>query len=284
MPLECDIENARQAGRILYNTFNDPKVGIFGRTVMPEDILPKGMVRGSYEHRMFITLTVSIDYQRDADTLWAVSRKTFEDEDTRYLFFPESVYKAPFLKVREDMQKYKLSKKPNQDSWIWRTNAISFLKKWSSDPLNLIKTVHFNAVHLLERIKNDKNPQGNKLKHDFPFLRGDKIAVLWIRMLRDNVGLDLNNMPQIPIPVDTHIARATLMVAFSPDWQGKVPAKEIQAIWQKAAKGTNLIALDFDEPLWHLSKYGCSKCIGNYCPTKAQCPVSRLCRLAKVGG
>ena len=33
---------------------------------MPKDILPKGVIKGSLAHIMFIALTVSIDYQRNA--------------------------------------------------------------------------------------------------------------------------------------------------------------------------------------------------------------------------
>lgn len=277
-----DITRARQAGIILYKAFNNPKLGIFGRTLMPEDILAKGMERGSYEHRVFITLTVSIDYQRDADILWEASRKTFEDPNTAYLFSTQSVYQVPLTKLREDMQKHKLSKKPEKDSWIWRTNAVSFLKKWGGDPLNLIKAASVDAMQLLGRIRNDRHEQGNRLVHDFPYLRGNKIAVLWIRMLRDNVKLELRNMARVPIPVDTHIARATQMLGFSEQLQVKPSFEQIQAIWWEAAEGTNFIALDFDEPLWHLSKYGCSNCTGNYCPKKNQCPVSGFCIVAKA--
>jgi hypothetical protein len=277
-----DVLRARQAGIILYKAFNNPRLGIFGKTLMPEDILAEGMMRGSYEHRVFITLTVSIDYQRDADILWKASRKTFEDPSTVYLFSPQSVYQVPLQKLREDMQKHKLSKKPKKDSWIWRTNVVSFLKKWDGDPLNLIKATNFDAVQLLGRIRNDRHEQGNRLVHDFPYLRGNKIAVLWIRMLRDNVKLELRNMVQVPIPVDTHIARATQMLGLSEYLQGKPSFEQIQAIWREAAEGTNLIALDFDEPLWHLSKYGCSKCTGNCCPKKDQCPVSGFCIVAEA--
>ena len=39
------------------------------------DILPEGVEGGSLEHVLFITLTVSLDYMRDAPTLWESARK-----------------------------------------------------------------------------------------------------------------------------------------------------------------------------------------------------------------
>jgi hypothetical protein len=65
-------ERGRKVGKLLHKCFST--TGILGNMEMPEDILPKGMKRGSLEHLMFITLTVAIDYQRDANALWLVSR------------------------------------------------------------------------------------------------------------------------------------------------------------------------------------------------------------------
>ena len=72
--LTINLEAARNVAVILYGKFNSDE-GIFGHNVMPEDLLPKwgsslsssNIARGSYEHLMFITLVVSIDYQRNAD-------------------------------------------------------------------------------------------------------------------------------------------------------------------------------------------------------------------------
>ena len=32
-----------------------------------------------------------------------------------------------------------------------------------------------------------------------------------------------------------------------------------------------------DEPLWHLSRYGCKFRKGSFCPNKWRCPVSKFC-------
>jgi hypothetical protein len=78
---------AKEVAVIVYEKFNSDE-GIFGHNVMPEDFLPtwgsdlsySGIDRGSYEHLLFITMVVSIDYQRNADQLWDAGRKTFEDK------------------------------------------------------------------------------------------------------------------------------------------------------------------------------------------------------------
>ncbi len=118
MSIFIDVDRGKQAAELLYNSFST--VGIFGKTETPEDIIPKGMMKGSLEHILFITLTVSIDYKRDVSVLWYSSRKTYEDPEIRYLFKPKSLHETPPRIIIKDMLKYKLSKKPKQDANIWR--------------------------------------------------------------------------------------------------------------------------------------------------------------------
>ena len=74
--LPADMKRARNLAIKLFTAFSVSGEGIFGRTVMPEDELPEGVIRGSLEHLLFITLTVTIDYQRDAHELWQIARDT----------------------------------------------------------------------------------------------------------------------------------------------------------------------------------------------------------------
>jgi hypothetical protein len=73
---------------------------------MPEDEPPPGVQGGSLDLVLFITLTVAIDYQRDADALWESSRKTFANAETRYVFDPAAVHAAEPKWVRADLSKY----------------------------------------------------------------------------------------------------------------------------------------------------------------------------------
>jgi len=88
-----DNQQGRKVAEILYNSFNT--TGIFGKSKkdLPENIIPKGIEKGSVEHILFLTLTVYIDYMRDADEYWHSARKTYEDPNTNYLFVPKEVYK-----------------------------------------------------------------------------------------------------------------------------------------------------------------------------------------------
>jgi hypothetical protein len=137
----------------------------------------------------------------------------------------------------------------------------------------------------LKRLKKDKYKEDGKLKDAFPSLRGDKISPLWIRMLRDNVGITcLKSLDKVPIPVDIHIARATLSLGIvRGQYDGPLEgiAPYIHQAWFESVIGLTannepMIALDLDEPLWHLSKYGCSK---HRNEISGECSVFKTCEL-----
>ncbi len=58
MGLLIDNERGKEVAELLYNLFST--AGIQGRNEMPEDTMPKGVIKGSLEHIIFITLTVFI--------------------------------------------------------------------------------------------------------------------------------------------------------------------------------------------------------------------------------
>lgn len=280
--MEIDHIKGKKIAELLYHSFLTK--GIFGQTIMPEDLVPIGIDPGSRKHLLFITLTVAIDYQRDATALWNSSRHTYEDAATCYLFEPAEVVSTPLSKVINDMQKHKLSKKPNKDALIWATISETIVNKFHNDPRNILKAGEFKGDRILELLRKSKHMKNGRWIPDFPYLSGNKIGPLWVRMLRDNLGYDIANMELIPIPVDVHVARATLTLGIvRGKYSGHINElfNYIRQAWFESVKGLKrsdglpMIALDVDESLWHLSRGGCTKRHSNgYCSRKAIC----LCR------
>lgn len=291
MAIFNDVERGKKVADLLCLCFTT--TGIHGNKEMPEDLAPSGVVRGSLEHILFITFSVSIDYQRDADALWASSRQTYEDPLTRYLFTPQLLHEAAFSKIVLDMQKYKLSKKSQQDANIWHTVGVTFYKKWQSDPRNFLASCNWDAPLILARLKVDSHLSNGKRTSDFPFLRGDKIGPLWLRMLRDNASItEIRNLDKVPIPVDIHVARATLALGVvRGQYKGRLDSlfETIRQAWFESVKGLTvenrpMIALDVDEPLWHLSRYGCTKRdkLTGECPVYKQCEAKEFCIKGRI--
>lgn len=156
--------------------------GIHGQKGMPEDLLPAGVERGSLEHVLFITLTVAIDYQREANALWDSARRSRADPETRFLFDPRSLHETPWRQVHEAMQRHGLSKKPVQDCRTWRTVGITFHEKWSGDLRRFLASCGRDAPTILDRLRNDQHLNNERLVMDYPFLRGAKIGPLWLRL------------------------------------------------------------------------------------------------------
>jgi len=281
--LKIDVEKGKQVAVILFDKFNSDE-GIFGKTVMPEDLMwgsdlqGIGVKRDSYEYMMFITMVVSIDYMRDADRLWAAGRSTMEDPETRWLFNPAYVKDRLIDEIMSAMQKHKLSKKHRKDARIWKTVSESFARLYDSDSGKLIKECGIDAKKLYER-KFDV-----RFKKEFPSLSGDKIFPLWIRMLHDNLGIELKNLEKVPIPVDRHVARSMFTTGcLIGEYKGNIAGvkQRVQEAWEIVIKSLAhpklKYALQMDEALWHLSKNGCTSRKENVCPKRKQCPVGDFC-------
>lgn len=286
MTVSIDIDRTRLVAEKIFQTFHDK--GIWGQKVMPEDLIPKNVEVGSIEHLLFITLTVSIDYMREANSLWRISKKTIEDDKTKYLFEPKLLYQAKSTDISEDMMKYSLAKRPKKDPWIWRTVGVSFYKKWGGDPRNFLESCDWDAEVVLKSLKKDQHDYSYRKRHDFPYLRGNKIGSLWVRMLRDNVGIEcLKNLELVPIPVDIHIARASLATGVvRGKFEGNLNMlfQQIREAWSEGVRGLSafnrsMISLDVDEPLWNLSKYGCTyrNDEKGLCPKRDDCVCGDCC-------
>jgi hypothetical protein len=284
--LKIDVEKGKRIAVILFDRFNSEK-GIFGHNIMPEDLLWGSDLsgievrRGSYEHLIFITMVVSIDYMRDADKLWQAGRETMEDMETNWLFSPEIVKNKTLDEIIPAMKKHRLSQKHKKDAGIWKRVSVSFSNIYNSDPRKLLEECDYDAVKIFEK-KYDI-----RFKHDFPSLSGNKIFLLWLRMLHDNVAIELNNLERISIPVDVHIARATFTTGcLKGEYRGSIVdiSPKIDEAWKTIIAGVShpklKYALQMDECLWPLSKYGCKSRKGNFCPRSRDCPVGEFC----IGG
>ena len=254
------------------------KTEFFTNAELPEELIPEGAVVGSYDHIMFLTQSVSIDYMRSAQQLWDAARTTWKDDKTRWIFYPQEIVERNLEDLIDAMAKYKLSRKHTKDPKIWRKVALSFNELFDGDPRNLFEKFNYDALQIF-------NAMRSQYGKDFPYLAGatgtSKILSLWIRILHDVAKVEFKNLHEVPIPVDIHTARATITTGclageFSGSFNELVD--ETKKAWIEACEGTNFYPLQLDEPLWNLSRYGCSNYkIGNPCPVRNQCKLRSYC-------
>jgi hypothetical protein len=273
MTIQVDVPRAREAASLLMTAWNS--TGILGDQSMPEDLAPQGVETGSSAHALFLTLTVAIDYMRDADQLWTASRATYEDPNTRYLFDPHQVTLTPNKTVERDLSIHGLTRKPIRDADIWITLCRTFQDRYQGKVESLMAENGWKAPAIAKYVSRQEQSAY------FPNLRGPKISLLWVRMMNDNwKGHRLVNLDQVELPVDVHTAAATVMGGYvNGNYKGDFPMlrEAVQAVWRKACQGTELYPLQLDEPLWHLSRNGCRKTKTMPCEYEASCPVGHHC-------
>src|SRR5579859_4967669 len=116
---------------------------------MPEDMAPEGVKPGSPEHALFLTLTVAIDYMRDADQLWDAARATYRDPETRYVFDPNRVVQVGIAQLQGALARYKLVKKPIRDTQIWTTVCLTLSRYFEGRVEPLLAQAAWSGPHIL---------------------------------------------------------------------------------------------------------------------------------------
>lgn len=270
---ELDVEHARKVASRLLAAHKASD--IFGPVTMPEEENRPAEATSPEDHMRFITLTVSIDYMRDAEQLWAAARRTFADPHTRYLFEPATVAGTGLLKIMQDMQCYGLSRKPEQDARTWQQVCATLTLHHGGQVSALLSAANNDALRLLQTIRSPR------LAHGFPFLKGPKIGPLWVRLLHDCCGVELRRLDEVPLPVDIHTAQATLQTGCV---RAKVRSGRMadlreatQEVWKRALAGSGAYSLQMDQPLWLLSRRGCRRAEGWPCSARRGCPAADLC-------
>lgn len=282
--LRSDPQRTSRVINILMDWYNDNKRdGVLKDADVPESRPPADVKIGSYEHIMFITFTVSIDYMRDAAQLWDSARRTWEDEETRWVFYPDKVAKRTMdmnepAELVNALAKHKLSKRRDKDAKkIWGPVALSFNRLFEGDPRKLFADLSYDALEIYCQMC-----KRNSYHKHFPYLSGPKILPLWIRMLHTEAGIKFKNLDEVPLPMDIHVARSTITTGcLVGRFEGKFNdfAVKAQEAWREACQHTKYYPLQLDEPLWNLSRLGCSKRRDEEeeCPRKHECRLADFC-------
>ena len=291
--LRPDLARASQISEKLCDAFYNSQTGIHGETLTTswQTNCPSGMKTRSREQLLFIALTSSVDRQRQGGSieLWARRAKpAYEASHDYYLFDPEKVVQAGFDKVYADLKRLGISQKHRPDATAWYSICEAFADKWDGDPQKFLESCYYHAPTLLARLKKDRHPtrlNGRQVR-DYPQLRGPKIGPMFLRLLRDWAQVELTDMDEVPIPVDSQVLKATLCTGVL---RGRYEGPEgplfsdVRSIWREAVKGlTNkatgrpMIGLDMDGPLWRVGRYWCAAGSKAGCPCAPNCGVGAM--------
>lgn len=227
-----------------------------------------------------LTVAAALDYQTDADRLWQAAAETYLDPETRWLFDMNEVARRDVKDVHRAMSAHGFTGRyPNNNAWyVWRL-CRTFAGRYGGSPAGLLEEYGYDA-----RLIHDR---GKRLG-DLPGLAGRKILPFWLRILKDVAGIDLRNIQQVPLPVDVHTARATLRIVYHSNQRPGVPAQREEMVQKwfaicRAVGRPEIHPLALDEPLWLLSRNGCSATDGeSRCARAAECVVAEFCVFQEV--
>lgn len=200
--------------------------------------------KGSRENHLYFTLPVCLNFQRSSPAMWQSALKTYDDPDTRYLFFPEKVTNTPIEQVRVDLLKHKLGLQPNKHTQIWLAIAGTLHKHFDNDPRQIIAAAEGDAgklIHLLQVTR----------RKDFPFLSGPKLSNYWPYILSQYTDVNFTNMHEISIIPDTHVIQSTIQLGMA---DGAVSSTDVEKIWRKVLKDSGISPVTMHPVLWNWSR------------------------------
>lgn len=176
--------------------------------------------------------------------MWASALKTYEDESTRYVFFPEELAAHPIERIRMDLTKHGLALQPNKHVLIWTTIAKTFHEFYRDDPRELIKEAHNDAGELISLLQTTHRKR-------FPYLSGPKLSNYWPYILSNFTNIEFKNAHKISIIPDTHIIQSSEKLGITPPG---AKALQVEAAWRELLQGSGIQPSQLHPVLWNWSR------------------------------
>lgn len=226
------------------------KNGELGGEVMPEDANPN-LEKDSLENYLYFTLPMALNYQRNSYTLWENALKTYNDEETNFVFNPKLCLNKSFEEVQYALAKYKVALQKQKQTEIWLALCNTFVELFDSDIRKLFDTMDNDVDKIRDFIQKT-----NKKK--FPYLSGTKICNYWMYVIYQYTDRKYINIENLTVAPDTHVCKSTLKLGLIT--QNEFNSNDVQLIvierWQKLFKGTKYKPIDIHTILWLWSRNG----------------------------
>ena len=232
---------------ILYNMW---KTGKLGGEVMPEDAHPN-LDNNSKENYLYFTLPMALNYQRNSYKLWESALKTYNDEETKFVFNPEQCLEKSFEEVQYALIKYKVALQKQKQTEIWIALCTTFVELFNGDIRQLFDMLD-NDV---DKIRNYIQKQNKK---KFPYLSGTKICNYWLYVIYQYTDRKYKNMECLTVAPDTHVVQATHKLGLIDDEEFNRSDVQLIVIdrWNELLKETKYKPIDIHTPLWLWSRNG----------------------------
>jgi len=224
--------------------------GELGGEVMPEDANPQ-FEKASNENYLYFTLPMALNYQRNSYTLWENALKTYQDEETRFVFNPKTCLEKNFEEVQYALIKYKVALQKQKQTEIWISLCNTFVELFDGDIRKLFDLLDNDVDKIRDFIQKE-----NKKK--FPYLSGTKICNYWLYVIYQYTDRLYKNIEKLTVAPDTHVVKATHKLGLITEEE--LNRSDVQMVvinrWNELLKGTKYKPIDIHTPLWLWSRNG----------------------------
>lgn len=226
------------------------KNGELGGEVMPEDANPH-FEKSSLENYLYFTLPMALNYQRNSYTLWESALKTYNDEETRFIFNPKECLERKFEEVQYALTKYRVALQKQKQTEIWLTLCKTFVDLFDGDIRKLFDNLDNDVNKIRDYIQKE-----NKKK--FPYLSGTKICNYWLYVIYQYTDRKYKNIEKLTVAPDTHVVKATHRLGLITDEELERSDAQLITIerWNQLLEGTKYKPIDIHTPLWLWSRNG----------------------------
>ena len=223
--------------------------GELGGEVMPEDANPN-FKKDSLENYLYFTLPMALNYQRNSYTLWESALKTYNDEETRFVFNPKICLEKSFEEVQYALTKYRVALQKQKQTEIWLALCNTFVEMFDGDVRKLFDELDNDVNKIRDFIQKEKKK--------FPYLSGTKICNYWMFVIYQYTDRKYKNIECLTVAPDTHVCKATHRLGLITD--DEFNSSNVQQIvidrWQELLKGTKYKPIDIHTQLWLWSRNG----------------------------
>ncbi|MGG3886796.1 hypothetical protein [Brevibacillus panacihumi] len=225
--------------------------GLLGGEVMPEDALI-GIVPDE-DLPNVLTLAMSLNYQRNAYTLWQSVAHAYQDEGTRWIFRPFAAVTCEREELRNVLIHHRVALQPNRHPEIWQRVAQGIVDSSPDGSVaGMLQSCNYDVASLIDLMQVRR-------KSSFPYLSGPKIFHYWLYVLESYAGIAWKSRELITIAPDTHILQGSVQLGLCSEkvLQGSTSDRQaVASAWETALKGSGLAPIDVHTPLWLWSRAG----------------------------
>lgn len=203
-----------------------------------------GFEKGSRENYLYFTLPVCINFQRSSPAMWASALATWNDEETRFLFYPEQLASKSFEEAQKALGKHRLGLQPNKHTLIWTTIARTLNEHFENDPRAIVTLAEDKITNLLNILQVSH-------KQHFPYLSGPKLSNYWPYILSQYSDVEWTDPWEISIIPDTHIIKSTAHLGLTSEIAN---SDEVAAVWKELLKNSGINPVQVHPVLWNWSR------------------------------